>query len=204
MLSLERAWFTLHWDDIIDHFPLDTNINILFTFSRQCCAKSCPGSVVLCGLYEKANMGRIKQNLKPSIKASCMLLSLFFFPCFASESLYFYTYTPQSRFHLAHKLFMPPLHPFFLSISLPADDLLCPFSEGIIVPLKAACRLQVTSGAFVCEARCYQQAFGCLLPFPLSNLIAAEKWKPYHTEPHVGCRNEYFPSFIHCLAHFPF
>lgn len=88
-------------------------------------------------------------------------------------------------------------------ISPLAVDLLCLLlSEGIIAPLKAACRLQATSGAFVFEPHCCQQAFGCLLPFPLSNLIAAEKWKPYHT-PH-GVQKWIFPlvysqSFSSCL-----
>lgn len=46
-----------------------------------------------------------------------------------------------------------------------------PVSEGITL-LKAICCLQGTSGGFVFEPRCYQQAFGCLLLFPLSDLIA--------------------------------
>lgn len=151
----------------------------LFTFSRQCWAKSCL-SVVLRG----------KKTQKVTSKTELS---------FSSKCLYFYTSTSQSSFHLVQKPHMYPLQPV-LSLHLSSSSwFIMPVIQwkASYVPLEAAHCLQGTSGAFVCEARCYQQVlFGCLLPFPLSNLIAAEKWKPYHTT-HTprGVQKWIFPFF---------
>jgi len=126
----------------------------------------------VCKVWGDKERRNQSKNLGPFLSAPFNALFSFSLIFYIFLLLHFSIPT-QSCLKSSHQC--PPTNPF-LPIALPAVDLLRPLvSDGIIAPLRATRCLQGPSSAFVYEPCCYQQAFRCSLPFPLSNLIAEEK-----------------------------